>query len=103
MQSRLEPKTREAQLILAAINLAKRIGYAKLTRDAIALEAGVATGLVSYHLGAMPQIRSAVMRRAIKDQIVEIVAQGIAQGDDQAKKAPPELRSRAAQFMIRGK
>jgi AcrR family transcriptional regulator len=103
MSTRLEPKTRETLLLNAAIERAKRIGYAKLTRDGIAEEAGVATGLVSYHLGSMKDILHAVMRKAIKDQVVEVVAQGLASGDEQAKKAPPDLRTRAAQFMMRGK
>jgi AcrR family transcriptional regulator len=103
MSTRLEPKTRETQLLKAAIILAKRIGYANITRDAIALEAGVASGLVSYRLGNMASIRTAVMRQAVRDGVIEIIAQGLAAGDEQAKKAPPEMRTRAAQYLMRGK
>lgn len=99
---RLETKQREQMLLEAAIRLAKRVGLARITRDGIAAEAGVATGLVTYSLGPMASVRQAVMAAAIRGRHVELVAQGLAVGDPQAKKAPPDLRNQAAQMVLRG-
>jgi AcrR family transcriptional regulator len=102
MNQRIEPKAREQMLLDAAIRLAKRVGLARITRDGIALEAGVATGLVSYSLGNMVSVRRAVMIEAIRGRHVELVAQGLAAGDPLARKAPPDLRNQAAQMVLRG-
>ena len=75
---------------------AKTTGYSKVTRDKIAEGAGVSTGLVTSYFGTMGQLKTAIMRRAVKQGIAEIIAQGLANGDDHAKNAPAELKAKAA-------
>lgn len=91
MYKRLNPEVRHDQIIAAALKLAKRVGFANITRDRIAKEAKVSTGLVSKY-GDMPKIRTAVMKMAIDEQALSVIAQGLASGDATAKRAPQALR-----------
>ena len=98
-KKRVNPELRKENILNAAIELAKAVGYYKVTRDDIAERAGVSMGLVSRYFGNMHQLRKAIMRSAVKQDIPEIVAQGIVNGDSFALKAPPELKNRAADFI----
>lgn len=94
-RTRLDPKVRTNQLLDSAIDLAQKRGYEKLTRDGLAAHAGVSQGLVGVHFGTMTQLRRAVVRRAIRDRLLDILAQALAANDPVAKKAPEELRRAA--------
>lgn len=83
----------------SAVTLALRIGYSNLTRKAVANHAGVATGTVSYHFGAMEKLQNAVMREAVQKRYLLIVAQGMANANRYAQQAPEELRKAAAKFL----
>ena len=98
-KTRTDPELRKDQILNVAVELAKTGGYHKISRDSIAEKAGVSQGLVSKSFNTMKQLRRAVMRAAIHREIPEIVAQGIANQDDQAKKAPPELKRKAIELM----
>lgn len=78
-----------------AYKMAQRDGFAAITRDGVAAEAGVAMGSVNHHYGTMQVLRDAVMQRAVEEEQLELIAQGIAMGDNVAKSAPLELRQRA--------
>lgn len=87
---------RKEQLLDAAIELAGEEHYARITRDAVAERAGVSMSLVNKYFGTMTALRREVMRAAIKRGIPGIIAQGLANGDERAKKAPAELKAEAA-------
>lgn len=92
---RVERKVRHKQLLDIAVNHAIRVGYFNITREAIANEAGVAESLVSHIFGSIPKLKRAVMRAAVREGVLPVVAQGLAQGDTHAMKAPLELREKA--------
>lgn len=94
-RNRLAPDKRKEAIMQAALLCAQDIGYMRMTREQIAERANVSTGLVSHCLGTMPNLRRAVMRRAIRQCIARIVADGIAHRDDQASKAPAGLQQQA--------
>ena len=96
---RANPQLRKEHILSAAISLSKEIGYQRITRDAIAERAGVSVGLVSSYFGTMTQLKSDVMRRAVKQQILEIIAQGLAAQDDHARKAPKGLKDQAVKLL----
>jgi DNA-binding transcriptional regulator YbjK len=86
---------RKEQLLDVAIDLAVEENYAKITRDSVAERAGVSMGLVTKYFGTMNQLKTEVMRAAVKRGIPSIIAQGLATGDSRAKKAAPELKEKA--------
>lgn len=95
----LSAKDRTNDILAAALRVAERDGYASLRRDAIAEEAGVTGGLVTIRLGSMEQVRRSVMRFAIKQRSMRVIAEGLAAKDRHALKAPQELREAAADWL----
>ena len=98
-KKRQNPEARKDQILVAAVELAKEVGYNVMTRDAIAIKAGVSMGLVTHYFETMTQLRRLVMRYARNNDIAEIVAQGIANQDEHARKAPPELKAKAIELL----
>lgn len=95
-RKRLQPDDRKYQILTAALELATTPGgYKRLTRKAIADRVGCAEGLVSRYFATMPQMRRTVMRSAVLTENLHIIAQGLADGDPHAAKAPADLKARA--------
>lgn len=101
MKKRLAPTERRDAILTAAIELARRDGYNQITRDNIAKHAEVAAGLVTHYFNTMTQLRRAIIRAAITGEILEIIAQGLASGDPHAHRAPPELKQKALDSLMR--
>lgn len=94
-RTRLPPKESKALILEAAVAAAVTHGYAAFTRKQVAAIAEKSPALVTVYFKSMPLLRRAVMRQAIKDEALPIIAQGVALGDATALKAPAELRARA--------
>jgi AcrR family transcriptional regulator len=94
-RKRLKPEVRKESILAAAVPLAEEHGYACISRDAIAAAAGVTGPTLSHYFGTMAQFRRDLMRYAIREECLRILAQGLAAGSIQAQRAPPDLRRRA--------
>src|SRR5574340_946913 len=100
MKKRLAPDDRKQQILGAAIRVAGRPGgWAQLTRESVAKEADCAEGLPSKYFGTMVAFRRAIMRAAIQARNLAVIAQGLAAGDSNAQKAPPELKAAAVKTL----
>jgi AcrR family transcriptional regulator len=95
MVKKLNGDDRREQLLKAAVRLSARGSYLKITRAEIATDAGCTTNLVTHYFGTVIQLRRAIMRRAIADNNLSVVAQGLAARDPHARKAPDELKQAA--------
>lgn len=91
---------RKAAILAAAVEEAKEQGYQWITRDAVARRAGVGAGSVNVAFGRMVELKRAVLREAVARRIVEIVAQGLADGHPIAKDAPSDLKSEAVALLV---
>lgn len=98
-QIKLEARERAAQILGAALLVAARVGYTRVTREQIAHEARIAPTLIPYHFGTMPELRRHIMREAVRRECLPVIAQGLALRDRHALKAPPELRRRASESL----
>lgn len=98
-KQRVDPKLRREQILNVAIELSKAGRYNKVTAENIATTAGISPSLVAKYFKTMTQLRRAIIRVAISKEIPEIIAQGIANGDDHVRKAPPELRRQALELI----
>lgn len=87
-------------ILEVAYVMAQRDGFGTLTRDGVAAEAGVAMGTVNHHWVKMSALREAVMQRAVEEENLELIGQGMALGDSVAKSAPLELRTRALTTLL---
>jgi AcrR family transcriptional regulator len=95
-KTRVEPNLRRDQLLKIAVLIATNEGYNNLTREMIADRANVSVSLITRYFGTMTKLKRDVMRYAIKNEIPEIIAQGLAIKDSHAIKAPQELKAKAA-------
>ncbi len=94
--SRLKPDDRKKQILRAALVVASREGgWSKMTRQTVAAEAECAEALVSRYFGTMIEFKRTVMRAAVVNQVLPIVAQGLATGDKHAQKADDALKIKA--------
>lgn len=96
---RLDPKDRTNELLDIALGIANAHGWRSLTHASIAQVAGCSNGLVVARLGTKQQLLRDVMRRAVNRGVVAVVAEGLAVGDRQAKRAGETLREAAAQHV----
>ncbi len=90
---------RRELIIVAALKLAKAGNYATLTRTQVATAAQVATGSISNYMGVDGNMPKVIMAEAVEREIIEIVAQGLAVGDQIAKGASREVKQKAAQLI----
>lgn len=95
MKRRLDPKDRRAEILQAALDVAEKVGCKQLTRIQVAQKARCAESLVSSYFGTMIQFKRIVMRAAIKNERLKIIAYGIVEKDKHALKASPDLKQRA--------
>lgn len=95
MTTRLKPADRTEQLLAAALRLASKHGLANITRAQIAEYAEVAPSLVSARLGTMEALRRSVMRAAVAQEVLPVIAEGVATRNKYALKAAPSLIERA--------
>lgn len=71
---------KEAEILLAALDCARDIGYNKMTRADIAQYAGCSESIVSHYLGSMPEVRDAVVQVAISTYDWQVALQAVLLG-----------------------
>lgn len=98
-QIKLEARQRVAQILAAALELAPRVSYARLTRDEVAKHIGIPSSLIPYHMGTMEEFRRKIMREAVRVECLPVIAQGLVARDRHALKAPEPLRTKALQSL----
>ena len=89
----------KAIIIRTATQMAVTCGFANLTRQAIADKLDIFPSAVSFHCGAMHELKSAVMAYAVENELLTVVAQGLAARHPIALKAPGTMRARAAKIL----
>ena len=89
-----------SHILDAACFVAIRDGFNNITRESIAQKAGVSTGTVSQSFGTMIKLKRSVMRHAIQDEILEIIAVGLGINDKTAMKIDTELKQRALATLL---
>jgi AcrR family transcriptional regulator len=97
---RLQPDERRAHILKAALDHSATHGWANLTRESAALAAGVSPGLVSWYFLSTSGLRAEVMRAAIDQRVLRVVADGLACRDLAALAAPVELRAAAFEAAV---
>ena len=98
---RLEPTERRNHILDKAVDVAKFEGYQNVTRELVAVSAGVSPGLVSWYFGTITTLKFHIMREAIYRGIPEILVVGLAIKDPQALEAPDRLKEAAAQVILK--
>jgi AcrR family transcriptional regulator len=94
------PVVRKAEILSAALEVARTAGYRNASRESIAAMAGCSPALVSKYYGTMNQLQRAIMSAAIARHDLPILAQGLAAGDSKARAAPPDLKESAVRGLL---
>lgn len=94
-----ERARRNARILEAAISLAKADGYQWITRQAVAHRARCSVGSVNNAFGRMIELKRAVMRAALERELIDIIAQGLADGSPIAATASADLKQKASAFI----
>lgn len=92
-------EARKEDLLKAAMELSKKIGYSNVRHAMLADEAGVHRTLVYHYFSTKDQLLHAMMRFAVVNDIAEVVAQGIVARDTQALKAPDKVKQAALVYI----
>jgi AcrR family transcriptional regulator len=82
-------------ILTAALQLARSIGYQRLTRDGVASAADVGTGTVNKYFGTIGELRSAVVCYAQEVGDLDVLAQGLALRAPELEGLSEDLRRRA--------
>lgn len=91
---------RNARILEAAIECALEDGYQWITRALVARKADTATGTVNLAYGDMKGLKRAVLQAAVDRGIIKLVAEGLADGHEIARGAPPEIKAQAAALLM---
>lgn len=93
-------KDRDGRILNAALEQAKTDGFQWITRDAVAEAAGVSPATVNTAYGTMRGLKRAVLQAAVDRNVLEVVAQGLAERHEIVMNAPEDVRRRAAAAMV---
>lgn len=93
--TRMTAGDRKEEILKAAVTCAEKNGFNNLLAEDVRKLAGCSFGLVFYHYGTMTKLRRAVMRAAIREGNLAILAVGLATRDKDALKAPAALQQKA--------
>lgn len=93
--TRQKAEVRKEAIIEEALRLSADTHYAQVQRKDIAAGLGVSPQALTHHFGTMNQLKRAVMRAAVAQENLQVIAQGIVSQDEHAKKAPEALQQRA--------
>jgi len=95
------PETRRGQILHVATRLAIKYNYKNITRAQIANKIKVTETLISYYFNTMENLRRAIIQNAIENDILEIIAQGLAVHDPEVMKLPKEKKEKALKILLK--
>lgn len=93
-------KERKEQLIRLGLQMALKQGYHRIKLQEVADASSLCTGSVLYYFTPFTEFKNAVLRRAIKDEITEIIAQGMASNDPITADLPKELKTKVLNYLV---
>lgn len=99
-RTRLDPKDRKAAILDAAVVVAAQHGHEKVTREAVASQAGCSQALISSYFGTMKAFRRRVLREALKRENLQVVIQCMVANHPEAAKFSPDLKQRASAALL---
>lgn len=96
---REQPSVRRAEVIEAALKLARKVGAQGLVRDKIAEEAGICSSLLHRYFSSMDSVREIVIRTAFEREDTEVLYKSLSIEDFKRLNKSPELAKQAGSFL----
>lgn len=94
-----DPEIRKQQIVEAALQVALKVGYKKITRKEIAEKAGVSAGLITNYFTPMEILKNEVLILAVRKEIIEIIAQGVGVRDPITRNLPNKLKKKVLKYL----
>jgi len=98
--TRLNPIQRRAQILAAAIAIAKDGNLYRMTLEQVAERADISTATVIHYFRSMQGVRDAVVRDSIRQEYLPIIAQAVVGQDPLMSEVGPSLRQRAVNASV---
>ena len=95
-----EKGVRREQYVQKALRLAKRDGFNRINKVSIGEEIECSDALLYNYFKSVEELRGEVMKRAVCQKFVPIVAAGIAGGYRVALECKEGLRNEAIEYML---
>lgn len=92
---RLNPDERYKQLLDSAVEVAKKCGFNNITHALVALHAKVSKATVFKYFESIIVLRDDVMKVAIEQELLPVIAAGLIMRNDIALSASDDLKERA--------
>ena len=99
MGKHMDVRVRRDTILTAAVRLAEKKGYTRITREEIATEADCSPALVSEMFGTMPRLRRCIQRAAVTNEVLAVIAQGLAVKDPHAMAAPDHVKAAVGKYL----
>lgn len=96
---RVQKELRIDHILTHATKLAQRRNYESITREEIAEAAQISPSVVSFHFGSMKHLRNEILRKAVAEENLGVVIQGLANNHPVALKAPLRIKKAAAKLI----
>lgn len=92
---RLNPDERYKQLLESAVEVAKTSGFNEMTHTLVALHAKVSKATVFKYFETIFKLRTDVMKVAIEQELLPIIAAGVVARNEVALSASDDLKKKA--------
>lgn len=93
--NRLNPDKRYKQLLKSAVSVAETSGFNDMTHQAVAVHAGVCKATVFKYFQTIFKLREEVMKVAITEELLPIIAAGVVARNETALSASDNLKEKA--------
>jgi hypothetical protein len=80
------------KLLETALEMARDIGYTRVSRMKMGGVVGCEPSLIPYHFGTMAQFQRAIMGEAIRVNDLIVIAQGLIAKDPRAQGLPDDVK-----------
>lgn len=94
------PAVRRAEVIEAALRLARRVGAQGLVRDRIAEEAGISSSLLHRYFGGMDLMRETIIQTAFQRCDVDVLYKSLSIDDFKKLNNNPALAKQLCEFIM---
>lgn len=94
------PAVRRAEIIEAALRLARRVGAQGLVRDRIAEEAGISSSLLHRHFGSMDLMREVIIQTAFQRSEVDVLYKSLSIADFKKLNTSSELAKQLCEYIM---
>ena len=90
---------RKTEILRGGLKAAEERGYTRVTKDDVAFYTEGSASLIQYYFKTMKELRDGIIRQAIADKNLMVLAQALGSLDEVALQAPARLKNETLRFI----